>query len=122
MVLTSRAAVLVRRLRLCRYRMPRVVRAFTRGTVFSLPTPKMGRVDNIVLTEDQKELHRPKPKVKGYDIFTDNYISSDSPFQSDKKVNAKKGIGMKPRTDIKIGVGRSNPNAVKKKTGNKKKK
>ena len=46
-----------------------------------MPTMKMGRVDNIILTEDQKELHRPRKKDKSLDVFSDEFITGDSPFK-----------------------------------------
>lgn len=104
------------------YRMPRNQRVVTRGTVFPLPTPKMGRVDNIVLTEDQKELHRKQSSKKEFSVFSDTYVAGDSPFQqTEHKVNAKKGFGMKQATVV-IGAGRRNPNEVRKNTGNRKNK
>eukprot|EP00040_Diaphanoeca_grandis_P039173 m.258340 g.258340 ORF g.258340 m.258340 type:complete len:625 (-) comp36445_c0_seq1:111-1985(-) len=107
------------------YRLPRIKRTTTRGSRYPLPLMKMGRVDNIVLTEDQKELHRPRKKDGGYqDLLKNDYVTGDSPFKmTDKMVNAKKGIGLvgTMNRNIKIGIGR-NPNAVRKRTGNKKKK
>lgn len=106
------------------YLMPRFKKTNIRGTVYSMPTMKMGRVDNIILTEDQKELHRPRKKDKSLDVFSDEFITGDSPFKgTDKNVTAKKGIGMNIRNyGMQIGMGRRNPNASKRKTGNKKKK
>ena len=55
----------------------------------------MGRVDNVVLTEDQKELHRPQKKVDNTDYLKKDYMVGDSPFKyTDRKVNAVRGIGM----------------------------
>jgi RNA-binding protein NOB1 len=107
-----------------KYNMPRVKKNTTRGSVYSLPTMKMGRCDNIVLTEDAKELRRSRPKEKGVlDVFSDEYVSGDSPFKgTDHNVAAKKGIGMRTQTGVTIGMGRRNPNSSRRKTGNKKKK
>ena len=104
--------------------MPRFMKTNIRGTVYSVPNMKMGRVDNIVLTEDQKELHRSQRTKKSLDVFSDEFITGDSPFKgTDKNITAKKGIGMNTRNyGVQIGMGRRNPNASKRKTGNKKKK
>ena len=107
------------------YVMPRFKKNNIRGTTYSLPKMKMGRVDNIILTEDQKELHRPRKKDKSLNVFSDEFIAGDSPFKgTNKNVTAKKGIGMNNRANygLQIGMGRRNPNASKRKTGNKKKK
>ena len=107
-----------------KYLMPRFKKTNIRGTVYPLPTMKMGRVDNIVLTEDSKELHRSQRSKKSLDVFSDEFIAGDSPFKgTDRNITAKKGIGMNTRNyGVQIGMGRRNPNAAKRKTGNKKKK
>jgi hypothetical protein len=56
--------------------------------------------------------------------FTADHITGESPFKhTDQSINAKKGgkVGPMMSNRLVIGGGR-NPNAVRKKTGNKKKK
>jgi hypothetical protein len=84
----------------------------------------MGRVNNILVREDQREFTRPLRKEKTFDAYTADMVVGDSPFKhTDRSINAKKGgkIGPNAVGHVVIGGGR-NPNAVKKRTGNKKKK
>ena len=75
----------------------------------------------MVLREDQKELHRSQRKKKQYDIFADDYVQGDSPFKhSDHNVSSTKGLLMNPNTRVVIGSGKRNPNAARKRTGNRK--
>ena len=64
---------------------------------------------------------RPQAKVDGTEYLKKDFMVGDSPFKyTDRKVNAVRGIGM-ARNKLQYGMGK-NPNAVKKRTGNKKKK
>mmetsp|Transcript_96377 Transcript_96377/g.133669 ORF Transcript_96377/g.133669 Transcript_96377/m.133669 type:complete len:85 (-) Transcript_96377:46-300(-) len=84
----------------------------------------MGRVNNILVREDQREFTRPQRKEKSFDAFAADHVAGDSPFKhTDHSTNAKKGgkVGPTMNGRMIIGGGR-NPNAVRRKTGNKKKK
>lgn len=72
------------------------------GPQFSIPKPKGGRTENLILREDQKEFQRPQRKVqtpavpglwiprfgnshiagqeKEFDVFSDDYVVRQSPF------------------------------------------
>eukprot|EP00038_Savillea_parva_P002242 m.112176 g.112176 ORF g.112176 m.112176 type:complete len:115 (-) comp10773_c0_seq2:130-474(-) len=91
---------------------------------YTTPAQKMGRVNNLLVREDQREFTRPQRREKAYDAFSADHIAGDSPFKhTDHKINTKKGgkVGPSMTGRVVIGGGR-NPNAVRKKTGNKKKK
>lgn len=83
-----------------RYGVPKASRISTRGTKYSIPKPKGGRSEAIILREDQREYQRPARKEKQYDIFSDDYAVVQAPFAKSKAFN--KGPV--------IGVGRKNPN------------
>ena len=48
-----------------RYGVPKESKLSTRGTKYSIPKPKGGRHDNLILREDQKEFQRPQRQQKG---------------------------------------------------------
>eukprot|EP00037_Helgoeca_nana_P033918 m.419947 g.419947 ORF g.419947 m.419947 type:complete len:751 (-) comp31947_c0_seq1:114-2366(-) len=106
------------------YRMPKRIRTTNRGARFTTAPAQMGRVNNLLVREDQREFTRPQRREKDFDAFTADHITGESPFKhTDQSINAKKGgkVGPMMSNRLVIGGGR-NPNAVRKKTGNKKKK
>eukprot|EP00041_Stephanoeca_diplocostata_P029936 m.893446 g.893446 ORF g.893446 m.893446 type:complete len:838 (-) comp23660_c1_seq2:1264-3777(-) len=104
------------------YRMPRFKKTSTRGARYSVPAPKMGRVNNVVVAPDQRELTRPAVREKDYDFFSADRVAGDSPFRNGTRViNSRSGQNIQPFKKIQIGMGR-NVNQAKRKTGNKKKK
>eukprot|EP00123_Amoebidium_parasiticum_P009386 comp19436_c0_seq1/m.22565 comp19436_c0_seq1/g.22565 ORF comp19436_c0_seq1/g.22565 comp19436_c0_seq1/m.22565 type:complete len:567 (-) comp19436_c0_seq1:550-2250(-) len=83
-----------------------------RGTKYSIPKPQSGRnAHNLILREDQREYEMAKKKRndKGFDVFSEDFISAASPFKD------------KYQHEVVIGYGKKNPNTVKR-TGNRKKK
>ncbi|KAI8075290.1 Nin one binding Zn-ribbon like-domain-containing protein [Gongronella butleri] len=89
-----------------------------RGTVFSMPNPKGGRVhNNIVLREDQREYVKAKEtqsKKKLVDMFDPDFIPIYGSKTGERDLNNNM-FG----TDV-IGSGRRNPNQSRKRTGKKK--
>jgi len=80
-----------------------------RGTIYSLPAPKGGRKQAVILCEDQ--IKKRKKKNKPFD-----YFDADHEIQLGKTQR----LGYAKR-EVVVGLGKRNPNEVKKRTGNKKK-
>jgi len=105
------------------YRMPRRMRTTNRGARYTVPAPKMGRVNNMLVREDQREFTRPQRREKSFDAYAMDHVAGDSPFKNtDHKTNNRKGGKVGPMAGRMVIGGGRNPNAVRRSTGNKKKK